>query len=667
MNRINNYVLNGAIALLSTAGFVACSSSDDVTDAPVNPTYDGKSVKTQFAINIGSALKTSTRMTADNTQNNNGNFLGMKNIYLVPLIESTPSTVPTVNSTVTKVIPLDDVANSSNISDQNALSSSQSSTVYNDVNIPIGTNNFLFYGTSPMGNNNDEKFKKGSLIQTLSSSIAQSVSVNDFTFALDKIPTNTLSSPKSAFVTYLKDIAAVEANVNTESKRWCDLRISASEGESAVSLDEATLAQAYQDFISLKAGSANAILETAHRLYDVCYPISQNTTSEYKNFAQAIIDKIKNNNGTITTTYTEPQGIENNSKLEYSMSTPTTYTLFPTTQGFPDGSMVLSWTDAEPAVPSYISEDVAAGENTSNHMKISSLAFPVPVAYYCNTPLRASTDAASIEWPSTTESWDNWSSITNFSDDVVKSTTRKIALRNNINYGVACLKTKVSCKQEILLDNKDNSIQTVKTSDYAAKGFPITGIIIGAQPETVGWNYITTGSSNEGTIYDKNMVDGMLAASETVQNPTYNYTLVFDNFHSGNDQDNVKVAIELVNNTGVDFVGIDNNIVAAGQKFYLVGELDLTSNQSLTWPTYDTDESSHSPNNLYSSYKNRYPVECNKLRVFIQDYTTVANFTIKSLKNAYVTIPDLRASKLQLGLSVDLTWQTGLTFDVSID
>ena len=125
MNRINNYVLNGAIALLSTAGFVACSS-DDVTDAPVNPTYDGKSVKTQFAINIASASKTSTRMTAENTQNDNGNFLGMENIYLVPLIESTSYTVPSNNSAVTKVIPLDGVTNTSNISSSDALSSSQS-------------------------------------------------------------------------------------------------------------------------------------------------------------------------------------------------------------------------------------------------------------------------------------------------------------------------------------------------------------------------------------------------------------------------------------------------------------------------------------------------------------------------------------------------------------
>ena len=82
MNRINHYVLNGAIALLSTAGLVACSSSDDVSDAPVNPTYDGKSVKTQFAINVAdNTPKNSTRMSGVNTQQTG--YLSMANIYLL--------------------------------------------------------------------------------------------------------------------------------------------------------------------------------------------------------------------------------------------------------------------------------------------------------------------------------------------------------------------------------------------------------------------------------------------------------------------------------------------------------------------------------------------------------------------------------------------------------
>ena len=53
--------------------------------------------------------------------------------------------------------------------------------------------------------------------------------------------------------------------------------------------------------------------------------------------------------------------------------------------------------------------------------------------------------------------------------------------------------------------------------------------------------------------------------------------------------------------------------------------------------------------------------------IFVQDHITVANLTIKSLKNAYVTIPDLRASGQQIGLSVDLSWTEGIKFDVTIE
>ena len=60
--------------------------------------------------------------------------------------------------------------------------------------------------------------------------------------------------------------------------------------------------------------------------------------------------------------------------------------------------------------------------------------------------------------------------------------------------------------------------------------------------------------------------------------------------------------------------------------------------------------------------------------MFKQDYKTIANFSIaqgtantantKGLAAAYNTVPDLRTPQLELGLSVDLTWQTGITFDV---
>lgn len=53
-------------------------------------------------------------------------------------------------------------------------------------------------------------------------------------------------------------------------------------------------------------------------------------------------------------------------------------------------------------------------------------------------------------------------------------------------------------------------------------------------------------------------------------------------------------------------------------------------------------------------------------RVFVKDHTTVANFKITNLKKAYNHIPDMRTSKINVGLAVDLTWQKGITFDVEL-
>ena len=91
--------------------------------------------------------------------------------------------------------------------------------------------------------------------------------------------------------------------------------------------------------------------------------------------------------------------------------------------------------------------------------------------------------------------------------------------------------------------------------------------------------------------------------------------------------------------------------------------MDPSQRTAVKWPSYD---GSNTTFDLKESYKDRYPVQYGKDRVFVQDFTTKADFTINTLKNAYVTLPDLRASLLQLGLSVDLTWQTGMTFDVPL-
>ena len=140
------------------------------------------------------------------------------------------------------------------------------------------------------------------------------------------------------------------------------------------------------------------------------------------------------------------------------------------------------------------------------------------------------------------------------------------------------------------------------------------------------------------------------------------YTLVFDNYQDmrvaspavpANTQPKVFVALEFLNNTGVDFFGKDN-LIPNGSNFYLIGELDPSGMTGPTLPTYHA-----LPPYDAGCTANTIP------RVFIQDHMTTANFKIgvNSLKYAYLTVPDLRSSSVTLGLSVDLKWETGLDFN----
>ena len=142
-----------------------------------------------------------------------------------------------------------------------------------------------------------------------------------------------------------------------------------------------------------------------------------------------------------------------------------------------------------------------------------------------------------------------------------------------------------------------------------------------------------------------------------------NYTILFDNYNSGAAQNKVRVALQFVNN-GDDFWGRDN-LVRKGQTFYLVAELDPTG-KAIPAENWDT-------------YYQVPPLDANGVstkttRIFVQDYMTTVSFKFvadasahtSSLQNAYVTIPDLRSSQLSFGLSVDLNWREGLSFDAEL-
>ena len=650
MKKINHYVLNGAIALLSTAGFVACSSSDDVTDAPVNPSYDGKSVKTQFAINIATpGSKNQTRMTSDNTQMSGSKFLGMQNIYLFPLTLTgdVATNGPSSNTSVSSIIPLGRIeANNSEMHIDGSGSDAKDYKVYNDVNVAVGTNNFLFYGEGLSGTDMSSNFEKGKLTANVNGKI----SVGNINFKPVQIAAqSTYSSVQTEFASYLNGIIGANYSDGTSTTNWNNIANDATG-------DLSVLKAAYTNFVTLKAGSAAAILASVQSLYNIMKPISEKTSSDAKDLANAICTKILNTDGA-------------NIKLKESSSDPTyslsydssekNYTEFPETQGLPQGAMILEYSSTSTPAFSYKTTSANIGA-TDNNINVDNIVYPACIEYFVNTPLKA-TNLDVSTWPTTANDWDsdNWNSWGN----VVLPSTRTIALQNTINYGVSSLKTTIKAVTEtgLLEDNQKKFYSNMENQQVAVgEGFIVTGILIGGQPAQVEWNFLSSSDNFNKTVFDRSMPKGengnitVIAKNYSNDNETSKpfYTLLLDNMLSGENatQKDVNFAIELKNTSNTDFYGVDG-VVAAGQKFYLVGKMSVGDSQTITFPT-DNDY--------------RFPGKDTK-RIFVQDYTTNLNVTFKSLKNAYVTIPDLRASNLQLGLSVDLTWQSGLTYNVTIE
>lgn len=129
MNRMNNFLLMGSVALSGIVAFSACSSENDM-GAEVNPTFDGKTVKTQFALNVPYG-NTGTRMSADAAQQNS-NFRGISNMKLLPFAEG-----PDAGKTSTSLINLG--VNTNAFESDGSDYANHGRYIYRDVEIPIGT------------------------------------------------------------------------------------------------------------------------------------------------------------------------------------------------------------------------------------------------------------------------------------------------------------------------------------------------------------------------------------------------------------------------------------------------------------------------------------------------------------------------------------------------
>ena len=370
---------------------------------------------------------------------------------------------------------------------------------------------------------------------------------------------------------------------------------------------------------------------------------------------------------------------------------------FPQNLGLPLGAAIMTFVNpskvpgASEDAPDYdvvtYLDKVPAYGIGGGSFPITNYRYPAELMYYTNSGIRTSNSLRpNGDFAPTTALWpiDTW--WTNKGGwnggPEVQSSTQSVAVAKTINYGTALLATKVGYSVATIEDNNkglhpSESNNQIKVGEISGL-FEVTGIMIGGVCDEVGWNFLPKTTDFSKMIYDDLSYDG---DGGTVSIPKYTstesdrytkdiYTLTFDNYDKSKEplkQNIVYIALELKNKTGQDLWG-ELNVIRRDGTFYLVGALDPTKEDAVA-KFKDSEGNVH----LSRSDFNYPPFDAsgntiNAPRVFMQDYVTTVklNFTKESLSHAYVTMPDLRAGQVSLGLSVDVKWESGYSFIVDL-
>ena len=605
MKKVKFFGLAGFILLASGAGFSSCSP--DSADPTGGTGVAGQVVKTQFAINIPYGNNTSanqakkvTRMTANMTQQNN-HFRGISDIVLLTF-NGDPTTTSITDAT--NIIKIS--------TDGNAYAQNEYCRLYRDIEIPVETSYIAFYGKASRNTETDFEAGKitdegtsGKTLANISHKLTPIKSDANFTTDRDAL----------AIIQALNDIANAQVKDGSATYTWANIGSLTTLPSWLTGQEQEFLVDRYNSFIKLTAGSKTSVTACIQSLEAALagetpganVPIEKLLTAEIYNKCKTALRTI--------------DGLGN----------------FPGKYYLPDGAAALSWSSGGFAY----SVPGSANFVTGNKINYQKICYPAELSYFVNTKTMVSNqDMSSLnDFPS----YNDWTNNTgtawtdkSFTEKAVESSTKTVGLKDPVQYSVAVLQSTVKCDAATLKDNGQSKggLKADQNVPVNGTGFPVTGILIGGQPESVDWKYEPTTEAFANTIYDRNM-NGTITAGTTASTP--NYTLVFDN--KSTDKKPVFVTIELENNSGMDFYGQDG-IILKDAKFYLVGKLD-PAKEGLTLPT-GVD------------------------RVFVQDHITTANFTIKDLKKAYNCIPDLRTSGINVGLAVDLSWKTGIEFNVDL-
>lgn len=400
-----------------------------------------------------------------------------------------------------------------------------------------------------------------------------SATVNDIKFELKPISTDAENNDeRTTLLAALNSVAqAKDASSNTWASSTSDLK------------------KYYEALISLKAGSATSVKLA---LADLKAGVEKATATGEEKLKAAITAAID-------------AAVESIKSCTY-----------PRNINLPDGAAQVKWTGA---AFDYIN---SSNVGSLAYTNMANFVYPASLYYTTNTTIKTSTSRLADKYST---DWKTCLALYNGGGTSVDANTQSVALVNQIQYAVGRFDVAAKFSSDNINDNVGESIAVITAED----SITLDGILIGGQ-KNADWQFAPLASSEEYTIYDASVTSTKLGTAD-IASKIMAQSLALPT-KAGT---NVYFALELTNNTGNAFTGVDG-IVPDGAKFYLVGQLipqaDKAGNQ-----------------------------------VFAKAYNTKANVTISSLAHAYNCIPDLKNPKLELGLSVKLEWSEGLVQDITID
>ena len=425
----------------------------------------------------------------------------------------------------------------------------------------------------------------------------------DYHFDLEPIIANLATAHGDAKAVALLAYVNSLANATDGTHAWKEYDV----------LDPTTydpaMAAMFVEYSKLHTLSSNGVQRLMHDFYNSLVPL---TTTLATNLKAAIAAQ---------TTITGPDA-----EGDYAVALNDDLKNYPTNILLPEEAVHIKW---DATTFRFCTE---AEYTAANHALPHMFTYPSALWYFANSQIKTSNSSKKDMYNDTNE----WGTILAAHTDsrAVNTNTRAVAIADTIQYAVARLDVQVKLASGTLEDNTPTNPPYTTTGKLINNAsYPITGIFVGSQ-KNVGFDFTPVGADNY-TIYDNVMTESGMAATTSYSD--MNSTLVLETAAGPGTDKDVRICVEFTNTSGEDFIGVDGCLIPAGSKFYIVANLASAA-------------ATQTGN-----------------KVFKQDYTTTVQLNLKSLKNAYNTIPDLRTPKLELGFSVNMTWLSGHTYTMDID